>query len=890
MKLFPQFRISCLLILLSNFCVGQEIRWDYSYNSDDVTYFNCIESTKDGGFILGGSKSPNGMTTYAIANYWILKIDSIGQFQWEKYYSGYSGDGLMKIVQTKDGGYLLGGYSISDSAGSKTENTIGGNGLPDYWIIKTDSLGNIQWQNTIGSTANDYLRSVIQNEDGGYLLAGSSNGGISGDKTDTCRGNTDIWIIKIDSIGNPIWQKTIGGSGLDRITSMNQTSDKGYIVGGNSESPISGEKSEICNGQLDCWILKLDSACNIVWQNTIGGSQYDDLVYTEETDDGGYILGGFSKSDISGDKTEDNINFTYDCWIIKVDSLGNIVKQNTIGGKGEDYLKSIHQTFDGGYILSAMSDSKISGDKTQNSISYLNWDSWVLKLDSSLNIIWQRTFVNGKGSNPTDLIQLQDQDFLMPYAVDNSQINWMEYFVKILKLSENFNSITGNLFLDLNSNSIQDTLEPSVTNRMVQESTSGRITFSQQNGSYHLGVLDTGVFAVTPAVLNYFSAVPVSQSATFTSLHQKDSLNNFAYQPVGVANDLCITLNGFSTLRPGFNSSFIIAYQNNGNTVLNATVFLNLDSNTTLLTSSVAPDTIIGNSVIWYVGNLNPFQNGTISGTVNVSSTAPIGTVIIPTVRIEPIIGDVFTPCNYDSWTVAVSGSFDPNEILVDEDTLFTTQLSNAPYLEYVINFQNTGNDTAFTVKVLNPIDTNLLDLSSWEFINSSHPVSITWKSWEKNFEFDFSNILLADSNVNEAASHGFVRYRIKPKSNLSTADEITNQAYIYFDFNFPITTNTAVTSIVLPTEITEVNFQKNSFAVIPHPLMVVSVLKFNNSLNDKIQFTLLDITGRILENSFTSGSKIILEKGDKQAGVYFFELLNVRTNEKMNGKILIGE
>jgi len=880
MKFISRFLILFLLTLLSNFCVGQEIRWDYDYDLHDYASFVSIEPTKDGGFILGGTST--NINQSSGTNYWMVKIDSIGNGQWEKNFWGSNDDNLSMIIQTNDGGYLLGGSSRSNISGNKTENTIGGNGMPDYWIIKTDSLGNIQWQNTIGSTASDYLGSISQIEDGGYMLCGISSGGISGDKTDTCRGAADIWIVKIDSIGNILWQKTIGGTGSDG-GAMHQTTDKGYIVGGYSDSPISGEKTEMGNGQLDCWILKLDSACNIVWQNTIGGS-LNDVGGIEATSDGGYIIGGTSDSNISGDKTENNISPFNDCWIIKLDSLGNIQRQNTIGGNRDDNLRSIHQTSDGGYIISTYSDSDISGDKTQNSNTDPN--CWFLKLDSLLNIIWQRTFKYTDGSFPADLIQLPDGDFVMAYSVEHPAIT----YGKILKLTENFNSITGNLFLDLNSNSIQDTLEPSVTNRMVQESTSGRITFSQQNGSYHLGVLDTGVFVVSPAVLNYFSAVPVSQSATFTSMHQKDSLNNFAYQPLGMVNDLCITLNGFSTLRPGFNSSFIIAYQNNGNTVLNATVILNLDSNTTFVSSSVAPDTSIGNSVIWYVGNLNPFQNGTISGTVNVSSTTPIGTIIIPTVRIEPIIGDVFTPCNYDSWTVAVTGSFDPNEILVDEDTLFTSQLSNAPYLEYVINFQNTGNDTAFTVKVLNPIDTNLLDLSSWEFINSSHPVSITWKSWEKNFEFLFSNILLADSNVNEAASHGFMRYRIKPKSNLSTADEITNQAYIYFDFNFPITTNTAVTSIVLPTEITEVNFQKNSFAIVPHPLMDVSVLKFNNPLNDKIQFTLFDITGRVLENSFTSGSKIILEKGNKPAGVYFFELLNVLTNEKLNGKIIVGE
>jgi hypothetical protein len=132
---------------------------------------------------------------------------------------------------------------------------------------------------------------------------------------------------------------------------------------------------------------------------------------------------------------------------------------------------------------------------------------------------------------------------------------------------------------------------------------------------------------------------------------------------------------------------------------------------------------------------------------------------------------------------VYTTGSFDPNDILVNEDTLTTTQLSNAPWLEYIIRFQNTGNDTAFTVKILNPIDTNKLNLSTFEFVNASHPVNLNWINYQRNMEFKFENILLVDSNTNEPLSHGFVRYRIQPKTNLSAGDSITNFAAIYFDF-----------------------------------------------------------------------------------------------------------
>jgi hypothetical protein len=167
---------------------------------------------------------------------------------------------------------------------------------------------------------------------------------------------------------------------------------------------------------------------------------------------------------------------------------------------------------------------------------------------------------------------------------------------------------------------------------------------------------------------------------------------------------------------------------------------------------------------------------------------------------------------------VYTTGSFDPNDILVNEDTLTTTQLSNAPWLEYIIRFQNTGNDTAFTVKILNPIDTNKLNLSTFEFTNASHPVNLNWINYQRNMEFKFENILLPDSNTNEPLSHGFVRYRIQPKTTLTAGDSITNFAAIYFDFNEPVITNTAKTIIILPTGIASATPTQGKLHVFPNP------------------------------------------------------------------------
>src|SRR5688572_1611741 len=188
----------------------------------------------------------------------------------------------------------------------------------------------IEWQNTIGGSDHDELFSIQQTADGGYIAGGVSFSNMSGDKTENCMGAVDYWIVKTDSTGTIQWQNTIGGSNNDILTDIHQTVDGGYILGGYSSSNISGDKTENSNF-ADFWIVKTDNLGNIQWQNTIGGSNHDLLFSLHQTTDGGYILGGYSLSNISGDKTE-NSNGSKDFWIVKTDNLGNIQWQNTIGG------------------------------------------------------------------------------------------------------------------------------------------------------------------------------------------------------------------------------------------------------------------------------------------------------------------------------------------------------------------------------------------------------------------------------------------------------------------------------------------------------------------------------------------------------------------------------
>ena len=359
------------------------IIWQNTIGGEGSDYLWSIDQTSDGGYIIGGNsdskisgdKTENSGDDF---DYWVLKLDGVGNIQWQNTIGGAGLDNLLNVQQTADGGYILGGYSDSNISGDKTEDNMGGY---DYWIVKLDSAGNIQWQNTIGGNDADNLYNLAMTTDGGYLLAGKSSSSISGDKNENNLGDFDYWVVKLDAGGNIQWQNTIGGNALDTPYSLQQTSDGGCIIGGYSRSGISGNKTEDALGNYDYWVVKLDATGAIQWQNTIGGNSGEGIQSLQQTTDGGYILGGSSESDISLDKTENNLG-VYDYWVIKLYADGNIQWQKTVGGDQADGLQAIQQTTDGGYILGGYSDSNISGNKTKSSLG--GRDFWVVKLAPDL--------------------------------------------------------------------------------------------------------------------------------------------------------------------------------------------------------------------------------------------------------------------------------------------------------------------------------------------------------------------------------------------------------------------------------------------------------------------------------------------------------------------------
>lgn len=276
--------------------------------------------------------------------------------QWDKTYGGTDGESFHSLFQTMDSGYMLGGSSSSGISGDKTE---AGRGSSDIWLVKTDAIGNKEWDMRFGGIGLDAGMVTIQATDSGYLVGGYSTSGIGGDKTEAGRGGDDYWIVKIDALGNKQWDKRFGGSHDDFLWCTANTKDGGFILGGRSNSGLNADKTEDnrdpTNFYSDYWVVKIDSNGLKQWDKRFGGTDDDDLRSVQQTTDGGYILGGFSYSRTSGDKTEDNWDTvaprTADYWVVKIDSVGHKEWDKRYGGKSQDELYTVLLGKDSGYIL-----------------------------------------------------------------------------------------------------------------------------------------------------------------------------------------------------------------------------------------------------------------------------------------------------------------------------------------------------------------------------------------------------------------------------------------------------------------------------------------------------------------------------------------------------------
>ena len=349
------FCILCL-VFVGEVVAQPSIQWQKALGGSEYESARSVLQTIDGGFIATGeAESTDGdvVGNHGGTDIWVVKLDSTGIVKWKKAYGGSDNEWANAIQQTSDNGFVVAGFTESNDG-----DVSGNHGDKDLWILKLDSEGVILWQKTLGGSYWEEAWSVKQTTDDGFILIGRANS-IDGDVTGN-NGSLDYWVVKLNSSGNLEWQKSLGGSGFDRGYAVSQTDDGGYIVVGESDSQDGDINTPL--GSSDYWVVKLNFEGKIEWEKSLGGTNLDRGNDIQQTRDGGFIVFGQSGS-TNGDVTENH--GVYDCWAVKLSPNGTIEWQKALGGSSYEFGQSIKQTLDGGFILLGFTTSN-DGDVVNN--------------------------------------------------------------------------------------------------------------------------------------------------------------------------------------------------------------------------------------------------------------------------------------------------------------------------------------------------------------------------------------------------------------------------------------------------------------------------------------------------------------------------------------------
>ena len=401
---------------------AQKVSWQKDIASNTQDFLSGLAVTIDGQYLVSGSSIQNNQnpstnngqpSTNKGYDYHILKLDQQGQKVWERYFSGDRHDYLGSTISTQEGGFLLAGTSYSSSSLDKKQKS---NGSSDIWIIKIDENGEEEWQQTIGTRYSEEARSVTQTTDQGYVIAGSTNHPKLG------YGSKDVIVTKLDKTGKVIGHLILGGKGLDEVEKVIATKDGGALLGIYSRSGAINEELKIKNedasttlsmtgeepipinyqpkttdnhGEGDYWVVKLDKDMKVQWERNYGGSA-DDHIRTMALTDTGYMIGGESRSENSGNKRA-NLEEGTDLWVLALDTDGNEQWQQSYNFGNRDVLMSLNEIKEQkeknqegtkGFLIGGYTQSE--GKVRKNDETF-----WMLYIDRNGKEVW-RKYIEGK--------------------------------------------------------------------------------------------------------------------------------------------------------------------------------------------------------------------------------------------------------------------------------------------------------------------------------------------------------------------------------------------------------------------------------------------------------------------------------------------------------------
>ncbi len=350
-------------LLLVSFGQAQQ-RWTKTYGGTYDDYGYSVQQDSDSGYVITGYTTSFGA---GYADVYLVKTDASGDTLWTRTFGGTQGDDGYSVKQTSDGGYIIAGLTYSFGAGGS-----------DVYLIKTNASGDTLWTRTYGGTGIDASYCVQQTSDGGYIVAGQTNS-FGAD-------SQNVYLIKTNAAGDTLWTRTYGGNGNDWAYSVQQTSDSGYIIAGTTSS-FGAHREKV-------YLIKANASGDTLWTRTYGGTNNDYGYSVQQTSDGGYIVAGQTYSFGAGG---------LDVYLIKTNAHGDTLWTRTYGGTGDDHGFSVQQTSDGGYIIVGFTTSFGAGGE----------DVYLIGTNASGDTLWTRTFGGTQDEEARSVRQTLDGGYVI---------------------------------------------------------------------------------------------------------------------------------------------------------------------------------------------------------------------------------------------------------------------------------------------------------------------------------------------------------------------------------------------------------------------------------------------------------------------------------------------
>lgn len=402
--------LSILPAFVSSMVIAQAppIQWQKALGGSATESAELVRMTPGGGWLMASNcQSTNGNVVghHGLMDIWLAKLDASGALEWTLALGGSGEDHVFGLEIATDGGCVVVGMTDSNDG-----DVNGNHGNDDAWVVKVDAAGALEWQRTLGGTNADLALDVVISGTG-YLVTGittSNDGDMTG-----LHGDQDIWLAQLDANGATSWLHLYGGSAWEHPTSTTPTSDGGWVLGATSASS-DGDVAG-AHGSWDLWVVKLDAAGVIQWQQTYGGTSFDAITNVFQTSDGGYITSAVTMSNNGDVVGHHGMN---DYWLVKLDATGAIQWQKTMGGSDTDNATELILASDGGYIINGYTvsdDGDVVGQHAGNSGIE---DFWVVKVNAAGTLLWARALGGSQEDFPHNDAEVYDTPSTLLPTVD----------------------------------------------------------------------------------------------------------------------------------------------------------------------------------------------------------------------------------------------------------------------------------------------------------------------------------------------------------------------------------------------------------------------------------------------------------------------------------------